>query len=552
MGVMTIRRRWPLALLVACLIAPVLTTAQQPSDGSGPPGGRARPREIGAWLAADLRTWDSDIGRQARLGDLRLRTTETDPLVTGRTHQRFDQYHRGVRVWGGEMVRQVDSEGTVSVFGTLYPAIDIDTTPLIGAQEAAITASKLSGTGLGPTRAPDLLVVARDAGGYALAYRVRLSTPDDLIVYFIDARTGTLVSSYSDAQTEIGVGTGVLGDQKKVSSTMSGGSYRAWDQMRPAPIFTFDLKGDLARTQHVLNGLATLGTTDISASPDNTWTDPATVDAHAYTGWTFDYYYKRFGRSGLDGHNLSIKNLVHPVARATWNQVTSSTLNLYYLNAFYAGDGIMVYGEGLPPEATVNGLKWTYFAGALDVVAHELTHGVTDYTSGLIYQNESGALNESFSDMMGTSVEFFYQPPGVGYLKADYTMGEDLTTPMAGFRSMANPGAFGDPDHYSKRYRGTADNGGVHTNSGISNQAFYLAIEGGTDRTSGLSVAGVGAASREKIEKVFFRAFTQMLPAGATFSVARAATIQAARDLYGAGSNVEQAVTQAWTAVGVS
>ena len=99
---------------------------------------------------------------------------------------------------------------------------------------------------------------------------------------------------------------------------------------------------------------------------------------------------------------------------------------------------------------------------------------------------------------------------------------------------MANPGAFGDPDHYSRRYLGTRDNGGVHTNSGIPNHAFYLAIEGGTNRTSGLSVTGVGGANREQIEKVFYRAFAFMLPANATFSTARAATIQAARDLYGA------------------
>ena len=92
----------------------------------------------------------------------------------------------------------------------------------------------------------------------------------------------------------------------------------------------------------------------------------------------------------------------------------------------------------------------------------------------------------------------------------------------------------------------------MHTNSGIANQAFYLAIEGGTNRTSGLAVQGVGAGNREQIEKVFYRAFTQMLPANATFAVARAATIQAARDLYGADSAAERAVTQAWTAVGVN
>jgi len=91
----------------------------------------------------------------------------------------------------------------------------------------------------------------------------------------------------------------------------------------------------------------------------------------------------------------------------------------------------------------------------------------------------------------------------------------------------------------------------VHINSGIVNQAFYLAVEGGRNRVSGREVQGVGAANREQVEKVFYRAFTQLLPSNATFSLARAATIQAARDLYGSNSNAERAVTQAWTAVGV-
>ena len=439
----------------------------------------------------------------------------------------------------------------MSVFGTVYAVTDVDPAPALTAADAAAAATRLAGTGQPPPQAPELVVVPRDAGGFALAYRVRLATSNDILVFFIDARTGDVVFSYSDLQTDVGTGTGVLGDPKKLSTTLSNGVYRAWDKMRPAAAYTYDLKGDLTKVTNFLNGSVTLVESDMSASADNTWSDPATVDARAYTGWTYDYYYKRFGRTGLDAHNLAMKNIVHPVVGSDWNQVSSSVLNLYYLNAFYAGDGIMVYGEGLPPGVRYSGYQWSYFAGALDVVAHELTHGVTDYTSALTYRNESGALNESFSDMMGTSVEFYYQPAGSGYLKADYVLGEDLTTPMSGFRSMANPGAYGDPDHYSKRYQGTADNGGVHTNSGISNQAFYLAIEGGTDRTSGLLVTGVGSASRDRIEKVFYRAFTQMLPASATFALARSATIQAARDLYGTGSNVETAVTQAWTAVGV-
>jgi thermolysin len=228
----------------------------------------------------------------------------------------------------------------------------------------------------------------------------------------------------------------------------------------------------------------------------------------------------------------------------------------FYINAFWcggcgpAGRGAMVFGEGLPPGATVDGQTVDFFAGALDVVAHELTHGLTQYSSNLIYLNESGALNESISDVLGTAVEFFYQSAGSGTRQADYLIAEDIWRP-GGFRSLSNPGAFGDPDHYSRRFVGREDNGGVHINSGISNHAFYLAIEGGVNRTSNLRVTGVGFANREQIERVFYRAFILMLPSNATFSNARAATIQSARDLYGAGSAAERAVTEAWTAVGV-
>ena len=116
---------------------------------------------------------------------------------------------------------------------------------------------------------------------------------------------------------------------------------------------------------------------------------------------------------------------------------------------------------------------------------------------------------------------------------------------------MQNPGSFGDPDHYSARFTGTADNGGVHINSGIANHAFYLAIEGGTHRLGG-RVTGVGAANREQIERVFYRAFTAFLGPSSNFAAARAATLQAARELYPTNPAVEAAMTQAWNAVGVN
>jgi bacillolysin len=185
-----------------------------------------------------------------------------------------------------------------------------------------------------------------------------------------------------------------------------------------------------------------------------------------------------------------------------------------------------------------------YMSGALDIVAHELTHGVTDYSSQLVYQGESGALNEAFSDVMATAAEFFAQPE-----KADYLAGEDVVTP-GGLRSLQNPRAHGDPDLYSDRYTGPLDNGGVHTNSTIASHAFYLAIEGGPHRT-GAPVQGVGAANREQIEKAFYRGFTSFLPPRGGFCAARGATLQAARELYGTGSPAERALDQAWTAVGL-
>jgi bacillolysin len=115
---------------------------------------------------------------------------------------------------------------------------------------------------------------------------------------------------------------------------------------------------------------------------------------------------------------------------------------------------------------------------------------------------------------------------------------------------MSNPLTFGHPDHYDMRYTGTSDNGGVHINSGIANHAFYLAVVGGTHRT-GAIVQGVGLDLRHEIERIFFRAFTGLLTRSATFAEARAATIQSARDLFGAGSFQETAIIQAWNAVGV-
>jgi len=503
----------------------------------------------------DLRRWDAQTERMLRERDLRIRDRHEDQLIPGRLIERADQYYKGVRVFGGDVARQLQGGVLISVFGMLYPNVSVDTVATIDADRAREIVEAKSGTELAPTRQPELVVLPRD-GRYTLTWRLSAATTADIREYFVDAHDGSIVFDYSvmERQAAVGRARGVLGDTKKISVTGSSGHFTAQDRLRPPSIRTLDMKGDLTRTLNILNGFPILAG-DFAADDDNNWTDGAVDDAHVYQGWTYDYYFKRFGRHGLDNRDIEITGLANPVRRSDLETSSDEVVGTFFLNAFYAGGGFMVYGVGLPAGfftiSPIGNQTWDFLSGGIDIVAHELTHGVTEFTSGLISLNESGALNEAFSDIMGTSVEFFFQPPGNGSMQADYLLGEDVIRP-GGLRSMSNPTPYGDPDHYSKRFLGTDDNGGVHTNSTIVSHAFYLAIEGGTDATSGLSVQGIGGANREQMEKVFYRAFTELLPSNATFAVARAATIQAARDLYGAGGTVERAVTEAWTAVGVN
>ena len=544
-GVARWRTAWRTAgvtMVCACALSICLMpiAAQQP--------GRGRVT-ITPTSAAELREWAPRLDSLRRSGELRLRIRRDDTLVAGRAHERYDQYHRGVRVFGADVAEQLSRGQVVSAFGNVYEGVEVETAPAIEADRAREIVETRAGVDIG--RAPELVILPQ-GDGYVLTWRVRAATQGDIREYFVDARDGSIAFDFSDLETQsaVGRGQGVLGDSKKVSVSSSGGQFVTTDRLRPPAINTNDMRGDYLRTINYLNEVIQLTTNDLASDADNTWTDGAVVDAHVYAGWTYDYYFKRFNRRGLDNANRSVQVLVHPIRRSDVFTLFSN-YDVFYTNAFYAGDGVVLFGEGLPPGVTLGGQSWDFLSGALDVVAHELSHGVTQYTSDLIYLNESGALNEAFSDIMGTSVEFFFQPAGTGSMRADYSIGEDVVRP-GGIRSMSDPQSLGDPDHYSKRFLGSADNGGVHINCGIATNAFYLAIESGTNRTSGLSVQGVGAANREQIERVFYRAFTQMLPANATFAVARAATIQSARDLFGTNSAAERAVTQAWTAVGVN
>lgn len=529
---------------------------------------RPAPMRVRATSLSELRQWDAYVTGRARDGQLHLRLADRDPSLPLRTIERFDQFHQGVRIWGADVVRDSERGVPISIFGELAADLSLPVEPSLAADAAREALLRTRGAGAVLLREPELVIIRPAGGDYRLAYTAIVAGGVTVAREFVDANSGAELLRYSEIQTQavVATGRGVLGDTKKMSVVQEADTYFADDRLRPPVLRTFDMHGSLYHAINVLLG-SPLFPSDRASNATAQWQDSVAVDAHTNLGWTYDYYFKRHGRRGLDNRDRPITALINGIS-----QTGALSLPIDYadfaVNAFWCGacgpraTGIMYFGNGIPPQYSVEGIGENvgYLAGSLDVIAHELTHGITESTSGLLPEGEAGALNEAFSDIMGTSVEFYYQAPGAGFGQADYDLGEDtirgISTPLNGIRSLSNPrshmqGGIVSPDHYSLRYTGDLDEGGVHINSGIPGHAFYLAIEGGTNRTSGLRVDGVGAANREQIEKVFYRAFTLLMPADATFATARATTIQAARDLYGAGSAVERAVTQAWTAVGV-
>jgi bacillolysin len=267
---------------------------------------------------------------------------------------------------------------------------------------------------------------------------------------------------------------------------------------------------------------------------DNVWgegDDPArnqaAVDAHYGAQMTYDFYKNVLGRDSLDGKGEKLVSNVH--------------IGSNYVNAFWDGTQ-MNYGDG---DGKTAGPLTT-----LDIAGHEITHGLTERTAGLIYRGESGGLNEAFSDIMGTGVEWYASQQNSA-VKFDWAVGEDAWTPGNGdptdaLRYMDDPTKDNySVDHYSKYPQQTE----VHGSSGIANNAFYLLANGGTNRTSKEKVdGGIGI---EKGLKIYGRALAHYMTPSTTFAQAREATIKAATDLYGANSAEVQKVKDSWKAVGV-
>jgi bacillolysin len=502
-------------------------------------------------LSGSERTLPEALARVDELliaGELDIDVLHNDTMMPGRVHERLGQKYEGFQVFGAQVVRQMDGRSAISVTGRLYEGVGVNVNPTIPAARAADIALASAGAGA-LVRGDVTLGILPVGDGYRLVYRMEVRSDWAIRDVYVDARTGEIAASVNGihAQAAIGKGTGVLGVDRKLSTNQTSTTFQAADVLRQARAYTLDFRGSVSRLNQ-FNRTGSIFNSDIATDSDNEWNDAPTVDAHVYQGWVYDYYFKRFGRRGMDDQDIEVDSVVHPLARSEANRQPPDVVGTYINNAFYCCDGLLVYGDG-------DGRAFTYLAGALDVVAHEWTHGVTDFSSQLIYQDESGALNEAFSDIMAASMEFYYEAAASRLDRADWVIAEDVFLAPPGYlRSLSDPTAGGEPDHYTlRRFIGTTtDDGGVHYNPTIATHAFYLAVAGGRNRVSGISVPGVGMSALERMEKIFYRAFVMLMAPNSRFTDARRATLQAAADLYGSGSNERSQVEQAWNAVGVN
>ena len=252
------------------------------------------------------------------------------------------------------------------------------------------------------------------------------------------------------------------------------------------------------------------------------------TEAYDYSGYTYNFFKDIFGRNSIDTRGMKLDSTVH--------------YGEDYNNAFWNGTQ-MVYGDG-------DGDIFQRFTKSIDVIGHELTHGVTQYEAALEYQDQAGALNESFSDIFGSLVKQYYLKQKVE--KADWLIGNGLFTRKVNgiaLRSMKEPGtAYDDPTigkdpqpgHMKDYVETTSDNGGVHINSGIPNRAFYL------------TAMDIGGYSWEKAGRIWYITLTERLREQSDFRQAAILTVDVAASLYGKGSSEQKAVKRAWELVGIT
>jgi Zn-dependent metalloprotease len=461
---------------------------------------------------------------------------EQDPL--GFTHQKMQQNFNGVKVEFATVTLS-SKNGTVQSLSSAYSPIteDFNVTPSISNSQALNNAiahvgastymwqnnaeAALAGNYKKPTGELVIIPALENISKInRLAYKfdIYATAPLYRADVYIDAKTGQFIMENKrihDANVPA-TGTSLYNGNVSFTADNASGPYRLRQTADGGGIQTFDLNNSTNYNSAV----------DVTSNSTNFTSNPTGVQAHFGAEKTYKYYSQKYGRNSYNNTGGVIKSYV--------------SYSSNYVNAFWDGSR-MTYGDG-------DGTNYGPLV-SLDICGHEITHGVTEYSANLVYSYQSGALNESFSDIFGESIEKFASGTN------DWLMGDDIGAGGSGgaLRSMSNPNAYGDPDTYqgTNWYSGSADSGGVHTNSGVQNFWYYVLSVGksGTnDKGDSYNVIGLGM---DKAGAIAYRNLTVYLNSNSQYSDARNGAIQAAKDLYGAGSAEEIATTNAWYAVGV-
>ncbi|MFC0599406.1 M4 family metallopeptidase [Streptomyces palmae] len=528
------------AVATAALIATGMTTG---SAGAAPVKDRAAGATAvklsasqRAELLRDANATKADTAKALGLGGKeKLVVKDVVKDADGTMHTRYNRTYEGLPVLGGDLVVHQARSGKVkSVTKATKATIAVASlTPKLAPATASASAVKLAKaddtTQAKPNRSPRKVIWA-SAGKPTLAWETVVGgvqkdgTPNELHV-ITDATTGKKLFEYQGIET--GVGNSEYSGKVDLGTTQEGSGYTLTDT---------------ERGNHKTTNLA--HAEDGEGSPftdeDDTWGNgqgddeqTAAVDAHYGAAATWDYYKNVHGRSGIKGDGVGAYSRVH--------------YGNDYVNAFWDDSCFcMTYGDG---EGNSHPLT------ALDVAAHEMSHGVTSNTAGLEYSGESGGLNEATSDIFGNSVEFYADnSEDVG----DYLIGEkiDINGDGTPLRYMDKPSKDGaSKDDW---YDGVGDVD-VHYSSGVANHFFYLLSEGSGQKeingveydsptADGSTVEGIG---RDKAEKIWYKALTTYMTSTTDYHAAREATLSAASDLYGADSAEYKGVDAAWAGVNV-
>ncbi|NOQ27951.1 MAG: T9SS type A sorting domain-containing protein [Bacteroidales bacterium] len=459
------------------------------------------------------------------------KTIRSEKDQIGFTHERFQQYCKGIKVEHGVYVVHSRNEVIESMSGEYKLINNINVTPSVSSVKAVENAKAFINAQeyMQEDNAPELVIIGADYGKHSkdvhemvLAYKVNVyaAKPLSRDYVYVNAHTGEIVSINAIIKTANATGSADTrySGTKTINTDSYNSSYRLRDYTRGNGIITYNCNEGTSYTSAV--DFTDANNSWTAAEYDNSDKDNGALDAHWAGMMTYDYFSDVHNRNSFDGNNALMKTYVH--------------FDSNYDNAYWNGS-VFTFGDGSSFDILTS----------LDVFGHEFGHAVCSYTADLVYSREPGALNEAFSDIWGCAIEYKYAPT-----KDTWLMGEDLGTAL---RSISDPKSKGLPDTYlgTNWVTSSSDYYGVHTNNGPFCYWFYLISEGGSGTNDNSDAYSVTAIGIEKAEQITYRIESVYMTTSSDYEDARTYAIQSAQDLYGIDSQEEICVTNAMHAVGV-